>query len=437
MRAAATEVEALPVVRLAPQREERAADQRELGDPVATMLLFVPLFANTFLAKWAVPVGPRDLPMAVPLVLLAALAAVATGRARLDQRATVAFLAMAGLLGSIQVWRGEPFSQSSYLLMLVIYAGYVLWIPRDGRGVADALAVFSRVATVIAACGVAQFALQFALDRALVFPIENLVPDSLVVHGYNPQIPLSYGAKVYKSNGVFMLEPSFFSQLCAIAILVELALYNRLSRLCLFALALVLSYSGTGMLVLAVGLPVLVLTQRRWDLAGLALAGAAVGVLLAEALNLEIFAQRAQEFSDPRSSAFERFVGAFYVFDEFLWTDGFRALFGYGAGTYQSYAARSSAPSAELGPWKILFEFGIVGALMNLGFLIWAVMRSSAPLPVRLGVTASFFVNGLYTPTSHGLALSLLVWPADPRTATPVAPKRRSLFAGFRRNRGE
>ena len=66
---------------------------------------------------------------------------------------------------------------------------------------------------------------------------------------------MGYGSHEYRANGVFLLEPSFFSQVLAVGIVAELCTFGRLSRLALFGLALIVSYSGTGLIVLAVCLP--------------------------------------------------------------------------------------------------------------------------------------------------------------------------------------
>ena len=93
-----------------------------------------------------------------------------------------------------------------------------------------------------------------------------------IVQHFNKQAALAYGSEVYRANGVFLLEPSFFSQVLAVAIIAELCTLGgkiplaSATRLAVFSAALFVSYSGTGVLVLAVCLPLYVVMRRRWGL---------------------------------------------------------------------------------------------------------------------------------------------------------------------------
>lgn len=378
---------------------------------LADWLAYSPFFATTFLAKWGVPVGPRDLGMSVVLILLALIIGLATQRMRVDTRQFIAYLLMLAVLGVFQLLGAREFSFLSFLLMMALYLCYTVRVERPGDSGQRAMHFVADCGVFVAACGIVQFVSQFVLPHELVFPIETLVPQHLQIDGYNTQIPLSYGSKIYKANGYFCLEPSFFSQLLAITLLIELVTRNRLSRIALVAAGLAVSYSGTGLIILMVCLPVLMIARRRWDLIVLGLIVLIAGSLVSEKLNLDLFLQRAGEFTDPRSSGFERFVGGFYLFDQYLWHDVGHALTGYGAGTFQNYAGRAEYRAAEIAFFKIVFEFGILGAILNLGFLFYTVFRSSAPPVIKLAVAVAYFMSGIYTATSHGFALTLLLWP--------------------------
>jgi hypothetical protein len=387
-------------------------------DRLAWLLLLTPLLATTFLAKWGVPIGPRDLAMSWPIILGALALGWITGRLTLDPVRFGVFLALIGALGAIQVLRGDPFSLPSLLFMAAIFGCYVVSLERAPPSGTDALRLFATVCTVIAIAAIAQFGLQFVVGRTLAFPVDNLVPKAMLIEGYNNQIPIDYGATIQKANGVFLLEPSFLSQLMAVALIAELAArtawgMTRLMRLALFAAALMLSYSGTGLIILGIVLPVLIIAQRRWMLLVAALAGLALASAFHEPLQLGIYLERADEFSSIRSSGFERFVSPFYLFEEFLWRDPWRSLFGFGPGSYIPHASRAYYPAAEIAFSKIVFEFGIVGAAAVFGFLVWVVFRSPAPVVLKCAVLVMFFMSGLYTAASHGIALTLLAWPPD------------------------
>jgi hypothetical protein len=385
-----------------------------------------PLLATTVLAKWAAPLGRGDIAMSWPLIYLVCLAGLAFGGLELDRRRLPTYLLVVAVLGVLQVLHGEAFSLPSFLFMATIYLMYAVGSPNPSVDSDRALRFFGALATFLAVCGIVQFLAQFVFPPHLAFPIENLLPESVVISGYNMQAPLAYGSALYRSNGIFLLEPSFYSQLLGIAIVVELCGANRRLRLALYAAALVVSYSGTGLVILAICLPVLVLQRRRW---GLVLAAVAVLALLgafARELNLDVFLERADELQSPKSSGFERFVGGFYLFEQFLWHDPWRTLWGAGAGAFVSHAAAAALPASEIAHAKIIFEFGLVGAAVHFGFLIYCIAQSPAPAVVRLAVLVAFFMGGLYTAASHGLALSLLVWPAALRRAPESSVRART-----------
>ena len=393
---------------------------------LADWLICAPLIVTTFLAKLAIPYISQDPGLALLLVLLTVVIGLVTQRMQIDTRQFVAYLAMIAALGSFQLLGAREFSLPSFALMVAIYFAYALRVERDGDSGRRALHFATEVGSVIAVCGIVQFAAQFVLPYNFVFPIETMVPPELLIDGYNTQIPLYFGAKIYKSNGFFCLEPSFFSQLLAISIVVELVTRNRLSRLALMACGIAVSYSGTGLIVLMFCIPTLIIARRRWDLIALGLLCLGGAMLLSDKLSLDVFLQRAGEFSERRSSGFERFVGGFYLFDQYLWSEPLNALTGHGAGTFLRFARRANEFAAEMAFFKIVFEFGIIGAILNFGFLFYAVLRSSGPPVVKLAVVVAYFMNGIYTPTSHGFALTLLIWPTTRPTTNEGAIRGRS-----------
>src|SRR5262249_19689194 len=131
---------------------------------------------------------------------------------------------------------------------------------------------------------------------------------------YNSMARLSYSLGIYKATGFVMLEPSVFCQLCAIGLTAELVYKSRVWRLAGYAAAIVLSYSGTGLLILAVTLPMMVILHRRWDLLIRGLILLAVLALLIEPLHLDVTLRRATELSSSGSSGFQRFVGWINLF---------------------------------------------------------------------------------------------------------------------------
>jgi hypothetical protein len=215
-----------------------------------------------------------------------------------------------------------------------------------------------------------------------------------------------------------MLEPSVFSQMCAIGFIAELCGRSRYLRLALYVVALIVAYSGTGLMILAVSLPILVLMHGRWDLIGRGVFLIALILLLAEPLNLTVITDRFDEFQNTGSSGFARFVGWQDLFADRLWPSTTAALFGHGAGSFESASVGYTA--AQMAFTKIVFEFGVLGALVYFGYVFFCVYSNGAPRILQIAITVCTFMNGAYSPTLTGLLLSLLLWPNSRRPAGEV-----------------
>ncbi len=375
-------------------------------------LLAMPVVAVTSFAKFTFPpLGAQGIDISLLILLATPFVGCIFGCIRLEGRRLALYVTLLGILGLLQIPQTE-ISISSLLLLAALHLPYVFAVQGD---YGDRLRkFFVDMVTVFAWLGIAQYGLQVLVNARYLFPIENFVPSSFLVQHFNTQAALGYGSQVYRPNGVFLLEPSFFSQVLAVAIIAELGNLRRITRLVPFAVALLASRSGTGILVLAVCLPLYLVSRRRWDVL---LAGLVALVALAslhEQLHLDRFLSRLGEFSSTRSSGFARFVGGFFLFDQYLWEDPWRTLFGYGAGAFSNYASRADYPVAEMALFKMVFEFGLFGAAAYFGFLFCCLITSPAPRLLTLAVAMTYLLNGVYTPFAHGLALSLLLWNSMP-----------------------
>ncbi len=379
-------------------------------DLLATVLLYAPLIATTIFSKVAISSLSSAFTVAIPILIAIPMAGLLLGRMRFDPGRLSLYLIVVALLWAMQIFSGESFSMNSMLLMTTLFFTMTVYVPATSPHADKALLFFLNLATLLALCGIAQFFLQFVIGSRLAFPIEHFLPKSILIQHYNYLNPLSYGVNTYKANGIFLLEPSQFSQLLAVAIVAELMTLNRSWRLISFAVAMIVAYSGTGLMILAVCMPIIVISKRRWALFFVAIVALVVLGLFAESLNLDIFINRAGEFGSTKSSAFGRFIGGFYAFDDWLWPEWRRAFFGYGAGSYADASGKFVLTASEMPLNKIVFEFGLVGACALFGFFIFCMAKGSGPAVFRLAVGLSFFLNALYTPTAQGIALSVILW---------------------------
>ncbi len=377
-------------------------------------ILAVPPIAASYLSKLSVPpFGAMGLSLSIPMLCSAGVVGLAAGRLVFDSKRLLAYIAVVALLWGMQITRNEAFSATSLVLFTALHFPYALQLRRSPEP-ATVLGFFQGIALSIAVLGIVQYGIQFEIGPTLAFPIENFFPDAFRVSLFNMQGYLEYGSEVYRTNGVFMLEPSFFSQLLAVGVVVELVTRRRLWALAVLLVGMGVSFSGTGLMLLGACLPCLAIVRRRWDLllAGALLIVAAIAIATSlDNAYVNIFFKRAGEFAEPGSSGFERFVGGFFVFDQLLWPHPMRAMFGYGAGAMQLFESKVLWPFGSNPLFKIVFEFGLVGGIAYFAFLYYCLARSTAPAMVRVAVGVGYLLSGVYIPFSHSLAIGLLVWP--------------------------
>jgi hypothetical protein len=377
-------------------------------------LIFLPMIAVTVLAKAAVPpLGEMGIGLAVVAAFgVIVMQALRGALAVFPLRLAVFLLVMVISLG-LPVLHGEQFSLPSVAMLVVLFLPFACYFPQTSVTFDDALAVLLGLCKLVAVLGIAQYALQYFLPHEWLFPIDYYVPSSFRVAFYANEGPLAYGSALYRSSGVVMLEPSVYSQFMAVGIIAELSTRNRFTHALLYLAALVVSYSGTGIMALALALPVLILSQRRWDLLIFIGVVAALVAVLSPYLNLEIFLARSGELSSEStgSSGYARFVGGFFTFNEYSQGSLYHTLFGHGPGSARALIEHSPFFTAEMTLFKSLLELGVVGSFLFLGYVMWAIFDNSAPVPLKFILALIFFLGGTFTPLFHGLAFGLLVWP--------------------------
>ena len=409
-----------------------AAPPRDWGRLV---LQAMPIVAVSFAAKLSLPpLGVLGLGLDVPLIVAATFIGLFSGLLRVHRARLLMYLAMLAWLGGSQLVGGQPFSALSLVLLATLFLPLTLQLRAPepealpsarGQPVTQALDALAGLALFFAACGVLQFVLQPLLGVAVAFPVEHGVPQLFLIQAFNPLIPVSYGETTLKANGVFFLEPSFFSQFVALGLLTELSMRNRLPRVALLVAGLAVSYSGTGLVVAAAGILGLVVVKGRWDLLLLLALLLLALWLLGEASPLAPLLRRASEFQSTRSSGSARFVAWIDMLQRQWWPEPSRVLFGAGAGSFMPAAALARQPTAEMSFSKMLFEYGVTGALVFFAFLVHAFNSVRAPLAFRLGLCATLLVNGAFVAFPVGIAASVLLWP-------PSAPPRR-FFHRYRK----
>ncbi len=327
-----------------------------------TLLL---LSACLFLQRFGLPFGEQSISVAGPLGIGLAAWGLARGTLVLDRRRSAVFLGLVGLALAGAAWHAivpESFDAAPSMKSLsqfLALTGFSVISFAAEVDEASFFAVVSRVLAIVAAAGILQFVLQFAgVD---LFAFTGLVPDRwLMEAGYNLVIPVGI-AGILKSNGFFLVEPSVFSQFMALGLIIEVLQSRRPVQLCLFAAGLLLSFSGTGWMVLASFLAVggLRLGPRGIRLIAVSLAVLVVVFAVLAVLAPDFaatFSNRLGEISQPGTSGHLRFVTPFWLISDVLARAPAALWVGIGAGVSE----RLSLPYVfnVNTPVKVFVEYG-------------------------------------------------------------------------------
>jgi hypothetical protein len=399
---------------------------RDVSKSIAPLCMVI-FAAAIILQKFCVP-GLPLLPLATGFLPLIAVAALIDGRLQFDFRTFTAYLVFCGCAAlSMALSISTEVSLLSLLLVIVMLFPMTLTARNHDPSVRQRVLEFAgNFLLIVAIMGILQVVLQSVLPRSLLFFIDQNLPEGVLIQGYNNLNPLFYNSPYIKANGVFLAEPSHFSQFMAIAIIIEITQRMRLWRLAILLGAMAASYSGTGILLLAIwGMYFAVVQGQLVTVIAVGSAVVVGALLFGDLIGLDIILARSTEFSDPGSSGFARFVSMFYILDEVIFPDMLSTLFGRGSGTVTEYFWRFTFES--FGPtWgKLFYEYGLIGSLAYAYFYLSSVLgRGALVLPVSL---LYFLLGGYFIDASIIVVIVTLVTWLPPQEQSQEAPRTDSI----------
>lgn len=382
--------------------------------------LIVVLLGCIILQRFALPMMGSGFGVGFLIGLLVAAWGLLRGHFIIEPTRLVLFSVMVAAILLTLFLSDRPFSTLSLLMFLALYAPFILIMPLQPGAYQRLLQAFQAVAASVAVCGLVQFAVQFIAGPAWMFPFDRLLPAALFIPNFN--LVIEAGGGITKSTGLWLLEPSIFSQLMAIAILIELRCFWRPAMLVLFGVAILLAFSGTGLLLLAVLLPAVLVARGllHWVvIPTLVLIG--VAWLLADTFPVSFFFDRLGEFGNVRSSGSMRFLAPFWATADLFAHRPDLLIAGVGPGGTVGAVAHLDYVAHDASWLKLLAEYGLIGALSFAVFYGYCLFAGS---PDRLLSAAFLFVvlflgGYLLAFYLQFLILALLVWPRPalpPRT---------------------
>jgi hypothetical protein len=371
-------------------------------------------------ADYSIPPGMMAMYTLVAAMFLA-------GAGTLNARGALAYLVLASVaalsfLINANLEPGSYPSLTSFLLLLVLYAPFAVSL-RPGAAPPGLwrwmVQLYIGFCLFLAAAGIAQFFVQFAVRPEWLFNYTPLIPDA--VRGSGGWNTVNWAEDWIKSNGFFLREASIFSIAMAFGLICELSLARRKWVMAALATALVLTYSGSGLLCLAIAM----LFPLGWGSVSRVLActaaAAAVFFLFGDALNLGYTLDRVGEVDSDKTSAYCRFIYPNVLILQNLDSNPWASVLGHGPGTMPKFDTICSN-GVETTYAKALFEYGLAGALAFAALVFSALNRSAAPIRIRVALGVMWLLLGGNLLTSEFLLLIYIfsaIWPEGTARSNP------------------
>ena len=390
---------------------------------IVSALLGTMLFAEFFLPRFALHFGARELSIDVIVTLVSVAMLVLVGGIRPDPLRVGLFSLMVGAMLLCATFNGGSLtgrvSTPSFLLLISMYFAYVFVVPdASGDTFETTLRLFRRFSLIVAVAGIAQFVAQVAIPGPTLFTFKgSILPDTILTQSFNNVIPVPGAWELNKANGYFLLEPSHFSQLVGLALIAEMAFFRPSWRLAVLALALLLSYSGTGLVVCGLFVPLLLVRRGHGSLVLLVAGGAIVLFLFASLIHVTSLLDRLSEFDSQQSSAFARFLSPFYLFSDVIFPHAQSTLFGLGPGSIEPYFNAMDYAVHDPTWGKLFFEYGLVGTVPFLIFLYRCLFVGARSVSLSAAVFFTYLVLGgnLVDARMEPLMLALVAYQSRPR----------------------
>ena len=361
---------------------------------MAIVLQRIGLFSGT---SYLSVVGPVGLLLATVGVMQSGLA-ISRGRMMIFIALLGWIMVASALQAAFPESFGTPPSWMS-LVQFIALSSFGVLIFAEAVDERKFFAVVNAIFLGLAIAGILQFFAQFAGIR--LFSFKSFVPANMLLEGpFNTIIPIGTSGYM-KSNGLFLVEPSVFSQFMALAVIIEMLMFRRVLYVSAFLMGLICSISGTGWIMIA---SFVLTASLSLGVRGLILSfvTAAIGFLAIAALavlfpsGFDFFLSRTHEIYEIGSSGYDRFVTPWKLADFVLSRAPWTALIGLGAGVSEHLAMQPSWNYNLNPPVKISLEFGIPGFILYFVFLLTA-RRTSTQKALLVPILVLLLIDGGYS----------------------------------------
>ena len=403
-----------------------AAAPRRAGavDRLVVQVMSIDLLTTVILQRISLGVS---ITLGTHLIAMAVL--FFSGRTKTSALRMVLYWLFWGSALALQFISGNTFSSTSLLLGVACYATFLVVVPSSQETYFQVIKAYQQIAMGVCVIVFLDLALQVA---GLGMPNMNaIVPVGITTQTMNYIQPLTWGAGIDKPNAFFMMEASYTSQFIAIALLIELAFFRRWAWVIGFALGLLGTFSGTGLMLILLTLPVL--ARRFWRsflIYGLVLMPLLSGVAVATGW-YEIAAKRVASFDNKNSSSYGRFIGPFVAMDDVMSSGNQdNIVYGFGAGKTAFTEVIPGLDSIEYNAIsKTFLEYGFIVTVFMMVFTTYCFFSNGAPFLIALAAALEYHLMGghLLMPTILNYSYILAAgWAIKPLATRETSRGQRS-----------
>jgi hypothetical protein len=398
------------------------AAQRLCGAGVVALLLAV-----TFGQRFCFPLGTFQIPIAAPVAFLSLWLFFISGRVRINTVSLLLYaLAVSCLILTLffgKIW----FSPFSLFYLLLLYVVYVFSIDVPRENYLRYVNVFQTLMIAMAVIAMAQFAEQLTTGTRMT--MFDYIPDQFWMRGYNTRPTLGYESHFYKANAEFFLEPSFLSQYMAIAVINELLFFGRWRRMALYGAAIFCSFSGTGMVLLALFALVSVIKAKRYELLYPVPLLLILFLVFQDNPYVMAITGRITEINDEASSAYIRFGAPNEALADVVFGHFGTFLVGRGPGAVDQISNQIGVIANYPVFHKLMIEYGLVGTLPFLSFIIYCAFAQPRSRILSAALLVMYLVLSGSLLQPHTIYLFYLMAIAMPRRAEEMADERKMVPA--------
>lgn len=382
--------------------------------PAADPAVWVATLYAVSLLVQRLAIPGTEIALALPLVLAWAALALHRGVLELSRTRVLVWLAAYGACGVVLLVQAlggfaAHTSVPSYGLFAVTWAPLVLAL-RDRTW-----AAFRRTGDLLVSVGLGLAGLSLLFMGVQVAGLRyvdivgSVVPESALVPGYVTTYPVAYGSVVMRSNAWIGLEASVVSFHLGALVLAAILLRRSLLVIGVLVAGLLTTTSGSGVVVLLLGLAALAVSRRHDVLRPLAVPGAVgLGTVLLTPVGWSLLRRTTEFQNDDSSSNLRATRGYADLWPG--WRDSLPAQWlGSGAGAAQQRMEDIGvvglvAPTGA----RLFYDYGLLCGGLLLAVLLVAAWRSWAGA-LAVGVVVSFLTLQPAT-TNTCLVLVLVLW---------------------------